>query len=57
VPTGWRPARLFTVNEIAKAGVFVASDDSSYITDAKLFVDGRLRTSLGQSLRTSRHPR
>src|SRR6266567_375801 len=32
--------RLGTPNEVAKAVVFLASDDSSYITGAELFVDG-----------------
>jgi NAD(P)-dependent dehydrogenase (short-subunit alcohol dehydrogenase family) len=36
VPLG----RLGTPNEIAKAVVFLATDDSSYITAAELFVDG-----------------
>ena len=36
VPLG----RFGTSDEIAKAVVFLASDDSSYITGTKLFVDG-----------------
>jgi len=32
--------RLGTPDEIAKAVVFLASDDSSYITGIELFVDG-----------------
>ena len=36
VPLG----RFGTAHEIAKAVVFLASDDSAYITGAELFVDG-----------------
>ena len=32
--------RLGTPDEIAKAIVFLASDDSSYVTGIELFVDG-----------------
>ena len=38
VPLG----RLGTSDEIAKAVVFLASDDSTYITGTELFVDGGL---------------
>jgi NAD(P)-dependent dehydrogenase (short-subunit alcohol dehydrogenase family) len=33
-------ARFGTADEIAKAAVFLASDDGSYVTGAELFVDG-----------------
>jgi NAD(P)-dependent dehydrogenase (short-subunit alcohol dehydrogenase family) len=33
-------ARYGTDDEVAKAVVFLASDDASYITGAELFVDG-----------------
>ena len=33
-------ARVGTPDDIAKAVVFLASDDSSFITGAELFVDG-----------------
>ena len=32
--------RLGTPDEVAKAAVFLASDDASYITGIELFVDG-----------------
>ena len=36
VPLG----RIGTSDEIAKAAVFLASDDSSFVTGIELFVDG-----------------
>ncbi len=32
--------RLGTSDDIAKAAVFLASDDSAYVTGAEIFVDG-----------------
>ena len=32
-----------TIEEVAKAVVFLASDDNSYITGVELFVDGGLK--------------
>lgn len=32
--------RIGTPDEIAKAAVFLASDDSSFVTGVELFVDG-----------------
>ncbi|HJZ14045.1 MAG TPA: SDR family oxidoreductase [Stellaceae bacterium] len=36
VPLG----RIGTPNDVSKAAVFLASDDSAYITGIELFVDG-----------------
>jgi NAD(P)-dependent dehydrogenase (short-subunit alcohol dehydrogenase family) len=44
VPLG----RCGTSDEIAKAVVFLASDDSSYMAGTELFVDGGFCTSLAR---------
>jgi NAD(P)-dependent dehydrogenase (short-subunit alcohol dehydrogenase family) len=37
---GMPMGRLGTPDEVAKAALFLASDDSSYVTGIELFVDG-----------------
>jgi NAD(P)-dependent dehydrogenase (short-subunit alcohol dehydrogenase family) len=38
--------RLGTVDDIAKAALFLASDDSAYMTGSELVVDGGMTASL-----------
>ncbi len=38
--------RLGTVEDIAKAALFLASDDSGYMTGSELVVDGGMTASL-----------
>jgi meso-butanediol dehydrogenase/(S,S)-butanediol dehydrogenase/diacetyl reductase len=38
--------RLGTVEDIAKAALFLASDDSAYMTGSELVVDGGMTASL-----------
>jgi NAD(P)-dependent dehydrogenase (short-subunit alcohol dehydrogenase family) len=40
ISTGVPLGRLGTPDEIAKAVVFLASDDASYVTGTEMFVDG-----------------
>jgi NAD(P)-dependent dehydrogenase (short-subunit alcohol dehydrogenase family) len=40
IPAATPLGRLGTADETAKAAVFLASDDASYITGIELFVDG-----------------
>ena len=45
VPLG----RFGTPEEIAKAVVFLASDDSGYVTGTELFVDGGFAQGVGRA--------